>query len=48
MLDLWVSQAMANGILLTKEVLHQKWNKFVNMVGVPGDERLNLSNGWLD
>ena len=47
MMYLWVLKAMGDGILLTGEVLHQKWNQFADLVGVPEDERLNLSNGWL-
>jgi hypothetical protein len=47
MLDFWVLKAMADGILLTGEVLCQKWNTFANLVGIPADERLKLSNGWL-
>jgi len=38
---------MSHNILLTGEVLHQKWTKFADMVGVPNDDCLNLSNGWL-
>ena len=40
-------KAMGDGILLTGEVLRQKWNAFANLVGIPKDERLKLSNGWL-
>ena len=47
MMYLWVSQAMNDGILLTGKVLHQKWNHFADLVGIPTDERLHLSNGWL-
>jgi len=47
MMYLWVSQAMNDGILLTGEVLRQKWNRFADLVGIPTDERLHLSNGWL-
>jgi hypothetical protein len=47
MMDLWVSKAMSDGILLTGEVLRQKWNAFTDLVGIPEDERLKLSNGWL-
>jgi len=47
MMDIWVSEAMSHNILLTGEVLHQKWTKFADMVGVPNDDRLNLSDGWL-
>lgn len=47
MLDLWVSKAMSEGLLLTGEVIRQKWTQFANLVGVPEDERLKLSEGWL-
>ena len=47
MMDLWVSNAMINKILLTGEVLRQKWSRFADLVGIPEDERLTLSNGWL-
>ena len=47
MMDLWVSQAMGDGILLTGEVLRQKWTQFADLAGVPTDECLRLSNGWL-
>jgi hypothetical protein len=45
MMDLWVSKAMADGIQLMKEVLCQKWTKFANLVGIPQDNHLNLSEG---
>ena len=47
MMDLWVSKAMNDAILLTGEVLRQKWTTFAALVGVPEDERLKLSDGWL-
>src|SRR5882724_2533758 len=47
MLDLWVSKAMADNLLLTGEVLCQKWKKFADLAGVLEDEHLNLSDGWL-
>ncbi len=47
MIDLWVLKVMADKILLTGEVLQQKWNIFANLAGVPEDDRLKLSNGWL-
>jgi len=47
MMDLWVSKAMNDRVLLTGEVLRQKWNTFADLVGIPGDERLKLSDGWL-
>lgn len=47
MLDLWVSKAMADNLLLTGEVLRQKWKTFADLVGVPADEQLSLSEGWL-
>ena len=47
MMNLWVLKAMSEGILLTSEVLSQKWTKFADLVGIPEDKRLKLSNGWL-
>lgn len=47
MMHLWVSKAMGDGILITGEVLRQKWNVFADLIGIPEDERLKLSNGWL-
>lgn len=47
MLDLWVSKAMADNLLVTGEVLRQKWTRFADLAGVPEDERLALSEGWL-
>lgn len=47
MLDLWISKAMADNVLITGEVLRQKWKKFADLQGVPEDERLTLSEGWL-
>jgi Tc5 transposase DNA-binding domain len=46
MMDLWVLKVMDENLLLTREVLHQKWTAFANLVGVPEDERLKLSDGW--
>lgn len=48
MLELWVAKAMHDGILLTGEVLRQKWNRFADLACIPTDERLKLSNGWLE
>ena len=47
MLDLWVTKAMANNLLITGEVLCQKWKTFADLAGIPDDERLSLSEGWL-
>ena len=47
MMDLWVLKAMNDKILLTGEVLRQKWNTFATLVGIPEDDRLKLSEGWL-
>ena len=47
MLELWVSKALAEKVLLTGEVIRQKWTKFADLAGVPEDERLRLSEGWL-
>jgi hypothetical protein len=47
MMDAWVLEAMANNILITGEVLHQKWTKFVDLAGIPENNHLKLSKGWL-
>ena len=47
MLELWVAKAMADGVHVNGEILCQKWINFADLVGVPNDERLNLSEGWL-
>jgi len=47
MMYLWVSKTMGDGILLTGEILRQKWNQFADLVGIEEEDRLNLSNGWL-
>lgn len=47
MMELWMSKAMENNLLLTGEVLCQKWTKFADLAGVPDDECLSLSEGWL-
>jgi len=47
MLELWVAKAMAENVHVNGEILRQKWTRFSDLVGVPGDERLNLSEGWL-
>jgi hypothetical protein len=48
MLMLWVTKAMDDGILLTGEILRQKWTTFADRLHIPADERIKLSNGWLD
>ena len=47
MLDLWVSKATADGVLLTGKIICQKWQKFADLTGVPDNEQLKLSEGWL-
>ncbi|OAX38416.1 hypothetical protein K503DRAFT_856696 [Rhizopogon vinicolor AM-OR11-026] len=42
MMDLWVSKAMSDDLLLTGEVLRQKWTRFADLAGIPMDERLNF------
>ncbi|EDR00128.1 uncharacterized protein LACBIDRAFT_334411 [Laccaria bicolor S238N-H82] len=38
---------MGDRILLTGEILQQKWNQFADLVGIAEEDRLSLSNGWL-
>ncbi|KAG5337171.1 hypothetical protein C0989_010403, partial [Termitomyces sp. Mn162] len=48
MLELWVHKAMSDGIELQSEILRKKWEHFADLVGVPTDERITCSKGWLD
>jgi hypothetical protein len=47
MMDLWVVRAMRDKITLTGDVLREKWKQFADLVKIPEDERLSLSEGWL-
>jgi len=47
MLQLWVSRALQNHIVLTRDLLHEKWQQFVDLAKVSEDKWLTLSNGWL-
>lgn len=47
MLELWVEQAMRDGIDVNGEVLRQKWTAFADLCGIPEEDRLALSAGWL-
>lgn len=47
MLELWVAKTMSNGVLLNGEIIRQKWKQFADLVRLPEDERLHLSDGWL-
>ena len=47
MLELWVSQAMTNDLLITGEAIRQKWRTFATLAGIPEDDHLKLSEGWL-
>ncbi|KAG7442356.1 uncharacterized protein BT62DRAFT_982547 [Guyanagaster necrorhizus] len=38
---------MADGVHLNGEILRQKWTWFADLVGVPQDDQLALSEGWL-
>ena len=48
MMDLWVTKACNEGVQLTGDVLRVKWRDFEKLAGIPEDEWLKLSNGWLD
>ncbi|KAH0589879.1 hypothetical protein H2248_000070 [Termitomyces sp. 'cryptogamus'] len=39
---------MSDGIELQSEILRKKWEHFADLVGVPTDERITCSKGWLD
>ena len=46
-MDLWVSKAMNDKLLLTGQALRQKWSTFADLVGIPEGDKLKLSDGWL-
>ncbi|KAJ2919528.1 hypothetical protein MD484_g941, partial [Candolleomyces efflorescens] len=48
MLELWTMITLTNGLILTGEVLRQKYHQFARMAGIPEDQWLKLSNGWLE
>lgn len=48
MLELWIAKAMSDEVQLSGEILRQKWTRFADLAGVPMDERLALSEGWLE
>ena len=47
MLELWIAKAMHDRVILTGDVIRQKWIQFADMIGISVNERLNLSDGWL-
>ncbi len=47
MMDLWVLQAREQGIILSGAVLRTKWKSFADRAGIPSDQQLSLSEGWL-
>jgi len=46
-MDLWVSKMISDGISLTGKILCQQWTQFADLLGIPKDDHLNLSDGWL-
>ncbi|KAJ3018432.1 hypothetical protein NUW54_g336 [Trametes sanguinea] len=48
MMDLWLVPALSSNIVLSGEVLRQKWKSFADRCGISPDQQLQLSNGWLD
>ncbi|KAG6853176.1 hypothetical protein H0H87_008786, partial [Tephrocybe sp. NHM501043] len=48
MLELWVAKAMMDNVLLSSEILRQQWSRFADLLQIPEDERLKLSDGWLE
>lgn len=42
MLELWISKAMSDGIVLSQEILRQKWNCFADLAGILDVEMAEL------
>ena len=47
MMVIWVRTALQKNIMLTGELLRQKWTVFADAANIPIEDRLTLSNGWL-
>ncbi|OSC98101.1 DDE-domain-containing protein [Trametes coccinea BRFM310] len=47
-MDLWLVTVLSSNILLSGEILCQKWKSFADRCGIPADKQLSLSNGWLE
>jgi hypothetical protein len=47
MMELWIAKAMRDRVHLTGEVIREKWTHFADFAGIPQEERLALSDGWL-
>jgi hypothetical protein len=48
MMELWVTGACNEGVHLTGDILRTKWRQFEELAGVPEEDRLKCSNGWLE
>ncbi len=46
-LQLWVTKALEDNVNLNGEVIRQKWCSFAKLAGVPEEDWLMLSDGWL-
>ena len=46
-LELWVSHCTSSNVLLTGDILRQKWKSYATIFQEEGAEELKLSNGWL-
>ncbi|KNF01910.1 hypothetical protein PSTG_04734 [Puccinia striiformis f. sp. tritici PST-78] len=47
-LNKWMKQAMHLNLTVTGEVIKEKWRDFAWLAGIPSEEWLSLSSGWLD
>ncbi|KAJ7175606.1 hypothetical protein C8R46DRAFT_1030644 [Mycena filopes] len=47
MLVLWIAKAMHGRVHLSSEILRAKCTLFADLVGIPEEDRLVLSDGWL-
>lgn len=47
MLELWVQRAMADNLIINGDVIRMQWERFADRLGIPKEDRLKLSEGWL-
>jgi hypothetical protein len=47
MMELWIAKAMRDRVHVSGEIIRQKWTHFADLVGVPLEDWLQLSDCWL-
>jgi hypothetical protein len=48
LLEEWTQNALASKAIISGDLLCEKWKDFAQLQGIPSEQWLKLSNGWLD